>query len=306
MFILRIILILFTAALLFLNSPAFAENKRTESGLEIVLNVPGRTLDLYRGDKLLREYSVAVGKPSTPTPTGEFYISAKEVNPEWIPPNGDPVVPSGPLNPLGYRWMGLYSTYGIHGTNAPWTIGSVVSNGCIRMNESDAEELFDAVPIGTPVTITYERVRVDVDNNGYAFLHIYPDIYASKPLNVTAVYSKLAPYGINGLVDAKQIDGALQNNEEKHMALGRVYSIYLYGNALKEKAIEVNGTLWVPAWAVAVALKTDIAWNAASGIIYAGGRSVPGMVRGDLLYVAAEQVQQLFGVSLELSGKEQV
>ncbi|CUH95564.1 hypothetical protein P22_1635 [Propionispora sp. 2/2-37] len=303
MFSLRTILILLTAALLFWDNNAFAEGK---SGLEIIINIPSRTLDLYRDNTLWREYAVAVGKPSTPTPTGDFYISTKEVNPDWIPPNGDAVVPSGPLNPLGYRWMGLYSTYGIHGTNAPWSIGSVISNGCIRMNESDAEELFDTVFIGTPVHIIYERIRVYIDNDGYASLHIYPDIYNSQPLDVATVYLKLAQYGINGLVDAEQVDRALQNNEEQHMALGRVCSIVLHGSELKEKAIELNGTLWVPVWPVAIALKTDITWNAARGIIYADDHSVPGMARGDILYATTEHIQQLFGIFLEFPCKRKL
>ena len=70
-------------------------------------------------------------------------------------------VPGGhPMNPLGVR--GLYlgsSTYRIHGTDAPWTIGQPVSKGCIRMYNQDVIELYDRVQVGTKVTVTWQRFQ---------------------------------------------------------------------------------------------------------------------------------------------------
>jgi len=89
----------------------------------------------------VKTYPVAVGKPSTPTPTGVFKIVNKVINPSGI---------------LGTRWMGLSipnGTYGIHGTNNPSSIGKFISNGCVRMYNSDVEELFPQINIGTPVII---------------------------------------------------------------------------------------------------------------------------------------------------------
>jgi hypothetical protein len=70
-------------------------------------------------------------------------------------------VPGGhPMNPLGVRALYLgSSTYRIHGTDAPWTIGQAVSKGCIRMFNEDVLDLYPRVPVGTVVTVTWERFK---------------------------------------------------------------------------------------------------------------------------------------------------
>ena len=134
---------------------AFAEKK-------IYINLASRLMLFYDGNTKLAVYHLGVGKVSTPTPQGYYKITEKAINPSWIDPS-DPEyeIPSGPENPLGYRWMQFDGNYGIHGTNRPESIGGYVSNGCIRMNERDVEELFDAVEIGTPIEINYHRVVVE-------------------------------------------------------------------------------------------------------------------------------------------------
>lgn len=98
-----------------------------------------RQLTLFDGNSPFRQYPIAIGKPSTPTPLGNFAIATKILNPGGV---------------LGTRWMGLnYDAYGVHGTNAPWLIGQMVSNGCIRMHNAHAEELFTLVNVGTPIYI---------------------------------------------------------------------------------------------------------------------------------------------------------
>ncbi|MBR0102353.1 MAG: L,D-transpeptidase, partial [Selenomonadaceae bacterium] len=123
---------------------------------KIYINVASRLMTFYDGNIKVAVYHLGLGKVSTPTPTGYYQVRAKEINPPWIDPS-DPEydVPSGPDNPLGYRWMEIQGNYGIHGTNRPDSIGGYVSNGCIRMREQDVEALFDAVEVGTPVEITY-------------------------------------------------------------------------------------------------------------------------------------------------------
>jgi hypothetical protein len=93
-------------------------------------------------------------------------ITDKKVNPPWRPtpdmlrenPRLPSWVPGGhPMNPLGVRAMYLgSSTYRIHGTDAPWTIGTEASKGCIRMYNRDVLDLYPRVPIGTKVTVTWE------------------------------------------------------------------------------------------------------------------------------------------------------
>src|SRR5690348_16895880 len=75
-----------------------------DESLKIVINVPARRLSLVEGGTLVRAYPVAVGRPWTPTPRGQYRILQKAKDPTWAP-KGRPAVPPGPKNPLGRRWM---------------------------------------------------------------------------------------------------------------------------------------------------------------------------------------------------------
>ncbi|PRX37275.1 L,D-transpeptidase catalytic domain [Meinhardsimonia xiamenensis] len=118
-------------------------------------------------------YGVGVGREGL-TFRGEAVVGAKRKWPSWRPTDEmlarnpreyarfiedpDYIMPGGPDNPLGARALYLYQNgrdtyYRIHGTNAPQTIGRSVSNGCIRMLNEHVIELYDKVPIGTPVTV---------------------------------------------------------------------------------------------------------------------------------------------------------
>lgn len=98
---------------------------------------------------------------------GATNVSQKRENPSWTPtgemlrenPKLPLWVPGGhPMNPLGVRALYLgSSTYRIHGTDAPWTIGQPVSKGCIRMFNEDVIDLYGKIPVGTPVTVTWQR-----------------------------------------------------------------------------------------------------------------------------------------------------
>jgi len=106
----------------------------------IIIEVEKRRLH-FRSAEMTRTYPVAVGKPSTPTPLGDWTIVQKAMNPG---------------GPFGARWMRLsvpWGGYGIHGTNNPKSIGKAVSHGCVRMYDKDVIEIYPLTPIGTPVTI---------------------------------------------------------------------------------------------------------------------------------------------------------
>lgn len=106
---------------------------------KITIVKASRLLTILDEDIPIYQYPIAIGKPSTPTPVGNYVIATKISNPGGI---------------LGSRWLGLnYDAYGIHGTNKPWLIGQMVSNGCIRMHNDNVEMLFSLVILGTPVFI---------------------------------------------------------------------------------------------------------------------------------------------------------
>lgn len=118
----------------------------------LVIDKSRFTLDLLAGETLVKRYSVGLGKGSS-TPAGEFKIASRLKNPTWY--YGGKVVPFGnPENPLGTRWLGFdLKSYGVHGTIEPASIGKAESLGCVRMLNSDVEEIFELVPVGTSVRI---------------------------------------------------------------------------------------------------------------------------------------------------------
>jgi len=123
---------------------------------EVVVSVPDRELALVEDGVVKKIYPVAVGKASTPSPSGSFKVVTRLENPTYYHPGK--VVGPGAANPLGTRWIGLNQKgYGIHGTNAPKSIGKAASHGCIRMAKADLEELFSQVRAGDDVLIHAER-----------------------------------------------------------------------------------------------------------------------------------------------------
>jgi L,D-transpeptidase-like protein len=123
---------------------------------QIVVSLEDRKLALIEDGQVKKIYSVAVGKPSTPSPEGAFTIERRVANPVYHH-NGRTVEP-GPSNPVGTRWMGLSTKgYGIHGTNEPNSIGKAASHGCIRMARADLEEFYAQVAVGDSVQIVGTR-----------------------------------------------------------------------------------------------------------------------------------------------------
>jgi lipoprotein-anchoring transpeptidase ErfK/SrfK len=118
-------------------------------------------LKLWEDLKLTKTYTVAIGAVGFDTPAGEYAIQNKAVDPAWSVPDRDwagdlagTVVPGGvPENPLKARWMGIFDGAGIHGTDDVGSLGSAASHGCVRMSVPDVVELYDQVPVGTPIYI---------------------------------------------------------------------------------------------------------------------------------------------------------
>jgi lipoprotein-anchoring transpeptidase ErfK/SrfK len=122
----------------------------------IVVSLEDRKLALVEDGQVKKVYTVAVGKPSTPSPEGTFTIKRRVMNPTYS--HDGRVVAPGPNNPVGTRWMGLsVHGYGIHGTNAPGSIGKAASHGCIRMGKADLEDLYAQVQVGDTVELVGQR-----------------------------------------------------------------------------------------------------------------------------------------------------
>lgn len=105
----------------------------------IQISVGKRRLSLYNNGRLVKIYPIAVGKMLTHTPTGEYVIVNRQMNPG---------------GPFGVLWLSLSKQgYGIHGTNDASSIGKAVSHGCVRMYNRDVLQLAEIVPNGTRVFI---------------------------------------------------------------------------------------------------------------------------------------------------------
>jgi lipoprotein-anchoring transpeptidase ErfK/SrfK len=123
---------------------------------QVVISVPDRKLAVVENGVVLRRFAVAVGAAVSPSPTGEFEIVNRLVEPTYY--HSGVVIPAGPMIPLGPRWVGLSKRgYGIHGTNAPGSIGRAASHGCIRLRNRDIVQLFAMVSVGDSVEIRGER-----------------------------------------------------------------------------------------------------------------------------------------------------
>jgi L,D-transpeptidase ErfK/SrfK len=154
-------------------APAAAEPAAAMPERKLVLLRGKRQLLVLDNDRELRRFPVAVGMPGWETPVGRFAVIEKRADPVWKHPATGEVVPAGPTNPLGSRWIGFLRdcrgrsgfngqehlkvegcvTSGFHGTPNRGSVGRAVSHGCVRLFEENVQELFDLVQVGTVVTV---------------------------------------------------------------------------------------------------------------------------------------------------------
>jgi lipoprotein-anchoring transpeptidase ErfK/SrfK len=124
---------------------------------KLVIDLSDRKVYLYRDDRVIGNYAIAVGKKGWETPTGNFAIREMIRDPAWQNPFQGNVIPAGQENPLGDRWIGFWTdgnnSIGFHGTPNEESVGKAASHGCIRMYNRDVRVLFDQVAIGTPVIV---------------------------------------------------------------------------------------------------------------------------------------------------------
>jgi lipoprotein-anchoring transpeptidase ErfK/SrfK len=118
----------------------------------IVVDLSDKRVTLYKNGREVLSATAAIGAPATPTPTGSFYVNQR-------------LIPTDPTGPFGPGAVGISAfsnvltgwTQGgpiaIHGTNAPWSIGKAVSNGCIRLPNATLRRVFAQALSGTPVLI---------------------------------------------------------------------------------------------------------------------------------------------------------
>ena len=183
----------------------------------LVLNIAELRLYYYPkagadGERVVYTYPVSIGRMDWKTPLGVTRVTAKEFDPPWRPPasikaehaaQGDilpDVVPGGPDNPLGRHALRLaLPSYLIHGTNRPNGIGMRVTHGCVRMYPEDIEKVFNMVPVGTPLRMIDQPVKVGRINGHWLVEAHEPLEEDNIPIKVTleqatqAVIAKTGP-----------------------------------------------------------------------------------------------------------------
>jgi lipoprotein-anchoring transpeptidase ErfK/SrfK len=128
----------------------------TPTPRRIIVSIPDRRLLVIENDEVLAAFPVAVGSPATPSPVGTFTVISRVTKPTYY--RAGKTIAAGAGNPVGTRWIGLSRKgYGIHGTNAPSSIGHAKSHGCIRLRNADVERLFEQVRAGDSVELHAER-----------------------------------------------------------------------------------------------------------------------------------------------------
>ena len=286
------------------NSEA-AEQAKVEK--RIAINVASRFLTYYENNKKIAVYPLGLGKTYTPTPVGYFKILEKITNPTWIDPS-DPEyeVPSGPANPLGYRWMQIRGNYGIHGTNRPESIGGYVSNGCIRLREADVEELYRMVDVGTPVDITYNRVVVEKVEDGNVAYYIYPDGYGWQNIDAAYVNGWLEPYGVAPFESDLSIEEKINASDGQPTYVGKPYNIEINGRRID--AVHINGRNflakavirdninYLPVVPLAMALRTKLEWREGEATLKTKYGTVTGFAKKNQIYCNADDAIILLNI----------
>jgi L,D-transpeptidase ErfK/SrfK len=175
----------------------------------------------FRATPVPDVYAAAVGDATDPTLLGEFRIGEKRIDPVWTVPASiraekpelPAVVPPGPENPLGSRWMTIGSTsYGIHGTNVRWSIGRMATHGCVRLYEDQMQRLFERTPPGMRLRIVYQPFKWGSAGDGL-YLEAHPDLYGLVDDPLATALATPSALGLLGAIDfeqlARTVDAAL-------------------------------------------------------------------------------------------------
>jgi L,D-transpeptidase ErfK/SrfK len=177
----------------------------------LVINVGDLMLYWLRDGALVAAFPVGVGRVAWETPPGHYSIVSRRRDPVWhVPPKiqremrekGEPVkrvVPPGPDNPLGKYWLQLsLPGYGIHGTNAPRSVGKYTTHGCIRLRPDDEDRLYHGVSNGTAVDIINEPIKLARLEGDRVLLEVHS---SASPKLAAAFLQQLRESEVAGIVD---------------------------------------------------------------------------------------------------------
>jgi L,D-transpeptidase ErfK/SrfK len=199
----------------------------------VVLNIPERGVYVFKSGRFVKRYPVAVGAKTWETPTGNFRIVRKVINPVWIPPKvmiqreGIPAVriPAGESNPIGDRWMGWSAPeVGFHSTYVVTSVGYAASHACVRLYPEAAHQMFNDVYRGMPIYSIYEPILIGRRGDAY-FLSVSPDIYRRGLVSQERARLRLQKAGIWDFIDREKVRRIVARQEGFPYYIGRKSSL---------------------------------------------------------------------------------
>lgn len=190
----------------------------------IIVNKAVNHLEFYEDGEFIREFPVATGATIDLTPEGKFQVIVKWVCPIYYKTMNKPCASNAPLGP---RFIGLSVpgtegyTYGIHGTNADWTIGTYASHGCVRMHNEDVIWLFGQVEKGATVIITRSPLAFDqiAANNGYLMVEA-----KATPSNAVIYFDK----SVSVYQSAKKTTNPISTLNPQSLIVSKQYKNWYY------------------------------------------------------------------------------
>jgi len=198
-----------------------------EEGL--VINIPEMRLFDYTVMMGPQVFAVAIGDEADRSMIGEFVVGAKRSEPAWhVPksireekPDLPEVVPPGPDNPLGSRWITIGRTsYGIHGTNVRWSIGRQATHGCVRLYEDEIQRLYGRVREGTRIQIVYQPTKWGRDRE-HLYLEVHPDVYGLRPAGLLeSALDAARALGVIDRIDLERVRRAAEQASGIPVAVG--------------------------------------------------------------------------------------
>ncbi len=210
----------------------------------IVINVSELRLYYFLPNGAVETFPVALGREGWSTPLAETKVYRKQANPTWYVPESiraatlaqtgeelPTMVSPGPNNPLGpfALYLGL-NGYLIHGNNNPSSIGRLVSSGCIRLYNSDIEQLFYAIAPGTPVHIINYPIKAGWLGN-QLYLEVHQPIkdvdgnYENATPSLQTVIVK-ATAGKNVIIDWKKVNKIVEKHTGIPTVIGELNTTY--------------------------------------------------------------------------------
>lgn len=238
--------------------------KATEPHYEIIINIPAFSLHLYQDGTPVATYPIGVGRVVNPSQLGPTQVINEVDFPTYYPPDwyaqGLQPIPPGPENPVGTRWLGLgFRGYGIHGTNAPETIGTAASAGCVRMHNEDVEELARSVGVGTSVTFKYETIESWLDPvTRRPYLRVHRDIYRQGTNTLSAALEALSAVGVNEGVDQQTLGAILGEAAGVPRPVPTSVPLYLGEERAPVNAVSYGGHLLIPLQGIARLTRDEV------------------------------------------------